>query len=318
VTRVNGTVPRLSVAPGRKGFKAELQELRERMGGLGLGHGQIAGEIARRYRVRPREAYRLAHGGRWGRQRPSSTPARPTWAPTREDWPAWPQTGCVSTRSGRTASDGPRSTFWSCWRRSTRPGCWTCWIWPTASTCHRATGSPSSSPGKQPPSEAGVSTPTRAARDSGQPGTGPPGLVPGPPLASVQGLSLSSPYVPGRLVIEVTDPALSAGQHGGEGASAVAALVVQTTVGSHRPTPHELRRAHLENPGSSHPATQRKESLWPAGRAQYQPHGHVVVLALPRAEPTPSLGLRPPDLRAAPGRAWLRCRFRPPRIGAPT
>jgi hypothetical protein len=61
VARVNGTVPRLSVAPGRKGFKAELEELRERMGGLGLGHGQIAGEIARRYRVRPREAYRLAH-----------------------------------------------------------------------------------------------------------------------------------------------------------------------------------------------------------------------------------------------------------------
>jgi hypothetical protein len=40
VTRVNGTVPRLSVAPGRKGFKAELEELRERMGGLGLGTGR--------------------------------------------------------------------------------------------------------------------------------------------------------------------------------------------------------------------------------------------------------------------------------------
>jgi transcriptional regulator with XRE-family HTH domain len=32
------------------------------MRGLGLRHEQIAGEIARRYRVRPREAHRLAHG----------------------------------------------------------------------------------------------------------------------------------------------------------------------------------------------------------------------------------------------------------------
>jgi Bacterial regulatory proteins, luxR family len=79
-------------------------------------------------------------------------------------------------------------------------------------------------PGQTAASEAGVSTPTGAARDSGQPGTGPPGLVPGPPLASVQGPSLSLPYVPGRLVIEVTDPAPSAGQHGGEAASAVAGL----------------------------------------------------------------------------------------------
>jgi hypothetical protein len=61
-TGMNGTMPRLSAAAGRKGFKAELEELRERMLGLGLGHREIAGEIARRYRVRPREAHRLAHG----------------------------------------------------------------------------------------------------------------------------------------------------------------------------------------------------------------------------------------------------------------
>ena len=62
VARVNGTVPRIAVAAGRKGFKAELEELRERMRGLGLGYGEIAGEIGRQYRVRPREAYRLAYG----------------------------------------------------------------------------------------------------------------------------------------------------------------------------------------------------------------------------------------------------------------
>ena len=45
VARVNGTVPRLSVAAGRKGFKAELEELRERMRGLGLGHGEVAAKV---------------------------------------------------------------------------------------------------------------------------------------------------------------------------------------------------------------------------------------------------------------------------------
>jgi hypothetical protein len=52
----------VSVAAGRKGFKAELEDLRERMRKLGLGGDEVAGEIARRYRLRPRQAYRLARG----------------------------------------------------------------------------------------------------------------------------------------------------------------------------------------------------------------------------------------------------------------
>jgi hypothetical protein len=52
----------VSVAAGRKGFKAELEDLRERMRKLGLGYDEIAGEMARRYRLRPRESYRLAWG----------------------------------------------------------------------------------------------------------------------------------------------------------------------------------------------------------------------------------------------------------------
>jgi len=52
----------VSVAAGRKGFKAELEDLRERMRKLGLGYDEIAGEISRRYRLRPRESYRLAWG----------------------------------------------------------------------------------------------------------------------------------------------------------------------------------------------------------------------------------------------------------------
>ena len=54
--------PAVSAAAGRKGFKAELDDLRERMRGLGFGYDEIAAEIARRHRVRPRQSYRLAWG----------------------------------------------------------------------------------------------------------------------------------------------------------------------------------------------------------------------------------------------------------------
>jgi transcriptional regulator with XRE-family HTH domain len=47
---------------GRADLRAELVDLRERMRRLGLGYSEIASEIARRYRLRPREAYRLAWG----------------------------------------------------------------------------------------------------------------------------------------------------------------------------------------------------------------------------------------------------------------
>lgn len=52
----------MTVPAGRKGFKAELDRLRERMHGLGFSLDEIAAEVARRYPVRPREAYRLAWG----------------------------------------------------------------------------------------------------------------------------------------------------------------------------------------------------------------------------------------------------------------
>jgi len=46
----------------RKGYRAELESLRERMRGRGFTVDEIAAEIGRRYQVRPREAYRLAWG----------------------------------------------------------------------------------------------------------------------------------------------------------------------------------------------------------------------------------------------------------------
>jgi transcriptional regulator with XRE-family HTH domain len=57
-----GTVPRVSAGVRRKGFKAEMDGLRDRMRGLGFGFDEIAAEVSRRYQVRPRQAYRLAWG----------------------------------------------------------------------------------------------------------------------------------------------------------------------------------------------------------------------------------------------------------------
>lgn len=62
VARVNGMSPDVPVPAGRKGFKAELDGLRERMRAVGFNFDEIAAELARRYRLRPREAYRLAYG----------------------------------------------------------------------------------------------------------------------------------------------------------------------------------------------------------------------------------------------------------------
>jgi transcriptional regulator with XRE-family HTH domain len=56
------TAADVSVTARRKGFKAELDGLRERMRSLGFPYDEIAAEIGRRYRARPREAYRLAWG----------------------------------------------------------------------------------------------------------------------------------------------------------------------------------------------------------------------------------------------------------------
>ena len=50
------------LGPGVRGFKPEMDRLRERMRGLGFSYDEIAVEVSRRYPVRPRQAYRLAWG----------------------------------------------------------------------------------------------------------------------------------------------------------------------------------------------------------------------------------------------------------------
>jgi transcriptional regulator with XRE-family HTH domain len=181
VTQVNGTVPRLSVAPGQKGFKAELEELQERMRGLGLGHRQIAGEIARRYRVRPREAYRLAHGWTLG-QAAAQFNAR---------------AADLGTDPGGLASlAGNRLCEYEKWPHSERRPS----VYVLVMLAH---------------------------------------------IYQARVLDLldlaDHEHLPPRdrltMVIEVTDPALSAGQHGGEAASAVAGLVVQPLSAAIAPPP---------------------------------------------------------------------------------
>jgi len=50
------------MAYARTSLRAEKRALREKMRAMGLGHREIAAELARRYRFRPRAAWREAHG----------------------------------------------------------------------------------------------------------------------------------------------------------------------------------------------------------------------------------------------------------------
>ncbi|SRR6266568_8004379 len=98
VARVDGKSPDVSGPAGRKGFKAELDGLRERMRGLGFPYDEIAAEIGRRYLVRPREAYRLA----WG-------------------WPLEQAAARFNDRAARHGTDPEaRASEFEHWPRSTR------------------------------------------------------------------------------------------------------------------------------------------------------------------------------------------------------
>lgn len=52
----------MEMATARMSLREEQDDLRSRMRALGMGHGEIAAEFARRYRLRPRAAWRHAHG----------------------------------------------------------------------------------------------------------------------------------------------------------------------------------------------------------------------------------------------------------------
>jgi transcriptional regulator with XRE-family HTH domain len=97
--------PDAQVAAGGKGFKAELDGLRERMRGLGFSYDEIAAEMGRRYRLRPRQAYRLAWG--WSLEQAA---ARFNEGAARQD--ADPE-----ARAGLT---GSRMSEWEHWPRGSR------------------------------------------------------------------------------------------------------------------------------------------------------------------------------------------------------
>ena len=50
------------MAYAKTSLRGQQRALREEMRGLGMSHRHIAGEFARRYRLRPRAAWRHSHG----------------------------------------------------------------------------------------------------------------------------------------------------------------------------------------------------------------------------------------------------------------
>ena len=92
-------------AAGRKGFKAELDGLRERMRGLGFNSDEIAAEMGRRYRLRPREAYRLAWG--WTLEQ---AVARFNDRAARQDADPEARASLTGSRLVRSCEHWPRST----------------------------------------------------------------------------------------------------------------------------------------------------------------------------------------------------------------
>jgi transcriptional regulator with XRE-family HTH domain len=97
--------PDAQVAAGGKGFKAELDGLRERMRALGFSYDEIAAEIGRRYRLRPRQAYRLAWG--WSLEQAA---ARFNERAARQD----------ADPEARASLTGSRLSEWEQWPRSSR------------------------------------------------------------------------------------------------------------------------------------------------------------------------------------------------------
>lgn len=188
---MTGTVSRLSVAAGRKGFKAELENLRERMRELALGPEEIAGEIARRYRARPREAYRLAHGWTLG-QAAARFNARAA------------ELG--SDRDGLAGLAANRLCEYEKWPHSERrPSVYVlvmlAQVYQTGVLSLLDLADHEHLP---PQDRVALLQPAGAAAQSGTP-------PPGTPPAGAGAMSLSLPWVPVRLVIEIAGPALSTG-----------------------------------------------------------------------------------------------------------
>ncbi len=192
----------VSVAAGRKGFKAGLDDVRERMRSLGLGYDEIAAEVARRHRLRPRESYRLAWGWTQGH------------AAERFNALAAQQGTDPQARAGMT---GPHLCEVEKWPDSSRKPA--VYVLLTLARMYQTdvlrlldlADHESLAP------EDRLALVRPQPRAVGFPG--------GSDHADLPGLSLSLPYVPGRLVIEVYDLATDDGRASGPPPGGQLALV---------------------------------------------------------------------------------------------
>jgi hypothetical protein len=186
--------------PGVRGFKAEMDGLRERMRGLGFSYGEIAAEVSRRYRVRPREAYRMA----WGL---SLTQAAERFND---------RAGREGTDpEGRAGMTGAHLCEMEKWPRSERKPsvyvlCLLACVYDTDVLCLLDLVDHESLPRQ----DRLILLGRRRAETAGTAQQGAP--QPGQQAAYWQGvisegMTLTLPYVPARLVIEVSGPAGNAG-----------------------------------------------------------------------------------------------------------
>lgn len=198
-------------AAGRKGFKAGLDDVRERMRSLGLGYDEIAAEVARRHRLRPRESYRLAWGWTQGH------------AAERFNALAAQQGTDPQARAGMT---GPHLCEVEKWPDSSRKP--SVYVLLTLAAMYQTDVlrllDLADHENLAPEDRLALVRPAQPPA-AGFPGASLVTMAGERDQADVPGLSLSLPYVPGRLVIEVYDLAADAGRASGPPPGGQLALV---------------------------------------------------------------------------------------------
>ena len=213
---IRGATAPAPAAVRRKGFKAEMDGLRQRMRALGFGYDEAAAEVSRRYQVRPRQAYRLA----WGLTQDQAAARFNELA-----------AGEGTDPEGRASMTGPHLCEVEQWPNSERrPSvyalCLLARVYETDALCLLDLADHESLPQKDrlvlmrrlsaparlgDPLEAGGEL--AALADATAPDDGPePGQVPGGAAPVAGCMSLTLPYVPARLVIEVSGPAEADGR----------------------------------------------------------------------------------------------------------
>ena len=224
---IRGAAAVTSAVAGRKGFKAELDGLRDRMRGLGFVDDEIAAEISRRYPVSLRETCRLARG--WTLDQAA---ARFNELAAREG----------TDPRGRASMTGSRLCEYEKWPDSERkPSVYVLCILARVYETDPAFLLDLADHERLDPRDRLALSPQgpsgeKLAALAEPPGPGgrrpePGGLAAG---ANGHGLSLSLPYVPGRLVIEISDPATAAVPAHAEPGGGHLALVRDGTPGQAR------------------------------------------------------------------------------------